>query len=317
MGQLNRKKTVESFEEAKALYDSIKPVGGNLEGLNLRPVYRTGRVFDSRVVKISEDEYTFTTEMSTIWTRRWKNSSIRWNENEAIQTRVQQCLSFMSDGSFAIYYPAMGRDVKDTSGNNASICVSAGVTVKTYQMLDTLLPVGMSSVRHDGKLYIQIEPKGRYKEFRQYVVPKTLEGLKFKQVRGVWTCLNPVQEFKYRMDMVSVNAWLKENYEAYKSFVYAMPQETLDADRRYWYNIEQSKRLLRDNIENPFESALIIRLTIGKRTTITEVHEDRIKSMLKSALPKAMQMIISTPVPIGKVVTNSRYGDGRDTVTLI
>lgn len=25
MGQLNRKKTVESFEEAKALYDSIKP----------------------------------------------------------------------------------------------------------------------------------------------------------------------------------------------------------------------------------------------------------------------------------------------------
>jgi len=313
MGQLNRKKTVESFEEAKALYESIKPVGGQLEGLNLRPVYRTGRVFDSRVVKISEDEYTFTTEMSSVWASRWSNG-YQWKANEQICTRVQQCLSYMSDGTLIVYYPAMGRDLE---GGAVATCVSAGVNVKTYQMLDTLLPVGMSSVRHDGKLYIQIEPKGRYKEFRQYVVPKTLEGLKFKQVRGVWTCLNPVQEFKYRMDMVSVNAWLKENFEAYKSFVYAMPQETLDNDRRYWYNMEHSKKLLRDNIQNPFESALIIRLAMGKRTPVDEIPEAKIKSMIKSALPKAMQMIISTPAPIGKVVTNSRYGDGRDTVTII
>jgi hypothetical protein len=317
MGQLNRKKTVESFEEAKALYDSIKPVGGQLEGLNLRPVYRTGRVFDSRVVKISEDEYTFTTEMGSIWASRW-NSTAKWKDNEVIKTRQQQCLSFMSDGSFTIYYPAVGRDILDASHNNhVASCVTSPISVKTYQMLDTLLPVGMSSVRHDGKLYIQIEPKGRFKEFRQYVVPKTLEGLKFKQVRGVWTCLNPVQEFKYRMDMVAVNAWLKENFEAYKSFVYAMPQETLDADRRYWYNMENAQKLLRDNIQNPFESALIIRLMMGKRKRAEDIPEDRIKALIKSALPKAMQMIISTPAPIGKVVTNSRYGDGRDTVTLI
>lgn len=313
MGQLNRKKTVESFDEAKALYDSIKPVGGSLEGLNLRPVYRTGRVFDSRVVKISDDEYTFTTEMSTVWSSRW-NGKYKWTDSEQIGTRVQQRLSYMSDGTLTVYYPAIGRDLE---GGTVATCVTSMPNVKTYQMLDTLLPVGMSSVRHDGKLYIQIEPKGRYKEFRQYVVPKTLEGLKFKQVRGVWTCLNPVQEFKYRMDMVAVNAWLKENFEAYKSFVYAMPQDALDNDRRYWYNLNQSKQILKENLHNPFEAAKIIRLTLGRRTPIESIAEDKIKSMLKSVLPKAMQMIISTPAPIGKVVTNSRYGDGRDTVTLI
>jgi len=316
MGQLNRKKTIESFEEAKALYDSIKPVGGQLKGLNLRPVYRTGRVFDSRVVKISDDEYTFTTEMSTVWSARY-SSTAKWKESEVIKTRQQQCLSYMSDGTLVVYYPAMGRDVADDTGTFVARCVTTMPNVKTYQMLDTLLPHGMSSIRHDGKLYIQIEPKGRVKEFRQYLVPKTLEGVRFKQVRGVWVCLNPVQEFKHRMDTVAVNAWLKENYDAYKSFVYAMPQETLDADRRYWYNTEQTKQLLRDNIKNPFESALIIRLTLGKRIPAEDINEDKIKSMLKSALPKGMGMIVSTPVPIGKVVTNSRYGDGRDTVTLI
>lgn len=152
---------MESFEEAKKLYESIAPIRGKRLAENIRPVGER-RYWWEEIVKVSRNEYAITNEG---WTWRHKRKEIKDSNR----------LSFKRNGEIVVY--------------------GESYAIGTYDLIQRFLPQGVWLTRYDGKLYLTLADGNGGQYFRMQK-----KGLRLRLVDDKWQVLNPVPEPKYKVE---------------------------------------------------------------------------------------------------------------------
>ncbi len=325
MGQLNAPRFVSSYEEAEKLYESIKPIQGNIAHADIRPLSGRSRK-DMRIVK-RENEYILTDDW---WSMCIRTRRMNRNRQQAVAApdevvdRVERFISHTPDG-VTIYHP-----VGVQNGQGKWKLIAKDFPIGNFCFLDRFLPREMSAVRYDGKVYIQIEDKNE--TFRQYLVSPTLEGLKFKNVKGRWQCLNPEQEVKRSIDRKAVNKWIAEKSEDYTrdvlSYLEWVDETQLDTYRGDIYNGRDDLAAIQSAMESsPHTVAVAIR-NIWRYNT----YHPKLRAVRKAAgedekafASGAIRLLAlyagkcwkEQLMPVGAVCLNSRHATkARETVLM-
>ncbi len=314
MGTLNHYRHCNTYAEAESFYESIKPVRGENGHLDLRPLSGRGRV-DMRIIK-RPDEYVLTNDWNALWHRRKPRPNsyptLRPVPSEDILQRMENLIVFTPDDVVTIYHPV----TEHSPSGQPQQLVCTDFAIGIFCFLDRFLPQGMSAVRYDGKVYIQIEPKGKH-GFRQYLVPRDADGLRFKRVKGDWKCLNPVQEYKKLVDRKALNAFRANGFRKRCDEIEAITLMIDPSDVRHnGLNAPDARQALIEAVtsKSPFEIGQLL-LGMRKRppyygqqfASVDWQEPDFIRQALNTIAPYVGDTFTVENWPIGQVCLNSRY----------
>lgn len=272
MGKLNQPR-INSYETAANYYESIKPTPQGY-----RPVGTRSRIWE-HIIK-GDNEYVLT------------------DRRIGIQRNISREIKLISHtpDAMTVYHPAQLK-----LGAVSTLVCSRYVSSSTLVFLDRCLPCGMSAVRYDGKIYIQIEPQGKF-GFRQYLLPRRYEGIRFISKRGIWYCTNPVQEVKRSVSRSKKKAWMQTDGTQLISDIEALlPLVTAENYRMPYYVIRYPFQIF---IEAAKESAWKAAVYIKENNQSTNVAK-----LVNKYAAQIGETWDETFIPIGTVGRTSRYSD--------
>lgn len=206
---------INSFEEAKKLYDRIVPIRGERASLDIRPIgRRDSYLCRERIIKLGKNEYSITDRYQGL--RKYAGS------RPAEEARI---LSFYRNGTVTIHPFYYG-------GNGGGSC----------NLISQSLPRGMWLHKHDCKLYLAIQRTDKVEYYsldpdRRWHTKK----LSFRLVDGEWKVLKPIVEKWYRSTRSVTNKLFKRKqwreFEEYVETIWpmvdtAVAESTIGKD---WY----------------------------------------------------------------------------------
>lgn len=291
--------SVNSFKEARALYEKTKPIKSKKRSeLDVRPIGSNRRQTRFQIHKISDTEYSLVaTYLTTLGTLKYAKD---WVIDEETNIKGRRMLSFHKNGQMHIHCAIGTRKLwrKHSYGSDfTTVIVNQSASNQTWNFLSQILPDEM-----------HIEAPGKYKrktlktylviDGKYYLLPNEDYVLKLRRREGKWHVMNPYQEYSIRLRK-DVIAFVRRAYKTFWPYAAAywdlVPETAVPRERH-----EPSQLwtlMIKDMILEPWE-ALVRMRNYGRRPTDIGYWKKGMREFFYQALPAAA--FVKTPVPVGK-----------------